>query len=96
MSVIFGKVGFIHSIFDNEDEEEQEDFFIEEIDIVIVFSMSFNIFLKKIMVKLVLKKFTMNLLIYRGNLDWRIFFCTIPSYQFFAVRNVLISFVSLT
>ena len=31
MSFIFGKVGFIYSIFDNEDEEEQEDFFIEEI-----------------------------------------------------------------
>ena len=31
MSFIFGKVGLIYSIFDNEDEEEQEDFFIKEI-----------------------------------------------------------------
>ena len=31
MSLIFGKIGFIYSIFDNEDEDEQEDFFIEEI-----------------------------------------------------------------
>ena len=31
MSFIFGKAGFIYSIFDNEDEEEQEDFFIDEI-----------------------------------------------------------------
>ena len=31
MNFIFGKIGFIYSIFDNEDEEEQEDFFIKEI-----------------------------------------------------------------
>ena len=31
MSFIFGKVGFVYSVFDNEDEEEQEDFFIDEI-----------------------------------------------------------------
>ena len=31
MTFIFGKVGLIYSIFDNEDDEEQEDFFIEEI-----------------------------------------------------------------
>ena len=30
-SFVFGKIGFIYSIFDDEDEEEQEDFFIEEI-----------------------------------------------------------------
>ena len=31
MSFLFGKVPFVWRIFDNEDEEEQEDFFIEEI-----------------------------------------------------------------
>ena len=31
MSMLFGKVGFVWSIFDNDDEEEQEDFFIKEI-----------------------------------------------------------------
>ena len=46
MSLIFGKIGFIYSIFDNEDEEEeQEDFFIEEIRYCDCFLMSFNILL---------------------------------------------------
>ena len=31
MSFVFGKVGFVYSIFDDVDEEEQKDFFIEEI-----------------------------------------------------------------
>ena len=31
MSVLFGKVGFVYSVFDHVDEEDQEDFFIEEI-----------------------------------------------------------------
>ena len=47
MSVIFGKVGFIHSIFDNEDEEEQEDFFIEEIRYCNCFFDEFQYLLEK-------------------------------------------------
>ena len=47
MSVIFGKVGFIHSIFDNEDEEEQEDFFIEEIRYCDCFFDEFQYLLEK-------------------------------------------------
>ena len=47
MSVIFGKVGFIHSIFDNEDEEEQEDFFIEEIRYCNCFFDEFQYLLQK-------------------------------------------------
>ena len=47
MSFIFGKVGFIYSIFDNEDEDEQEDFFIEEIRYCNCFFDEFQYLLKR-------------------------------------------------
>ena len=47
MSFIFGKVGFVYSIFDNEDEDEQEDFFIEEIRYCNCFFDEFQYLLKK-------------------------------------------------
>ena len=47
MSFIFGKVGFVYSIFDNEDEEEQEDFFIEEIRYCDCFFDEFQYLIRK-------------------------------------------------
>ena len=47
MSFIFGKVGFVYSIFDNEDEDEQEDFFIEEIRYCNCFFDEFQYLIRK-------------------------------------------------
>ena len=47
MNFIFGKIGFIYSIFDNEDEEEQEDFFIEEIRYCDCFFDEFQYLIRK-------------------------------------------------
>ena len=47
MSFLFGKVGFVYSIFDDVDEEEQEDFFIEEIRYCNCFFDEFQYFIRK-------------------------------------------------
>ena len=47
MSFVFGKVGFVYSIFDDVDEEEQEDFFIEEIRYCNCFFDEFQYFIRK-------------------------------------------------
>ena len=47
MSFVFGKVGFVYSIFDDVDEEEKEDFFIEEIRYCNCFFDEFQYFIRK-------------------------------------------------
>ena len=75
MTFVFGKIGFVYSIFDDEDEEEQEDIFIEEIRYCDCFFDEFQYLLMKNNFKIGFKE---------------IFFCTIPNYQFSVVRCVLI------
>ena len=56
MSLLFGKVAFVWSIFDDYDEEEQEDFFIEEIRCCDCFFDKLQYFIRKNDYKINFKK----------------------------------------
>ena len=57
MSCLFGKIPFVWTIFDNEDEEEQEDFCIEEIRCCECFFDKVVFLLKSTIVKLTLQRY---------------------------------------
>ena len=65
MSCLFGKVAFVWKIFDDIDEEQQEDFFIEEIRCCNCFFDKVIFLLKKTIIKLILKNYMINFFIYR-------------------------------
>ena len=61
MSILFGKVPLIWTIFDDIDEEEQEDFFVEEIRCCNCFFDKVLFLLKKTIIKLILENYMKNL-----------------------------------
>ena len=95
MSFIFGKVGFVYSVFDNEDEEEQEDFFIDEIRYCNCFFDEFQYLIRKNNGRIGFKEIYDEFIDLPRKFRTEDFFCTIPSYRFFVVRSSLIFFVSL-
>ena len=95
MSFIFGKIGFIYSIFDDEDEDEQEDFFIEEIRYCNCFFDELQYLIEKNNCRIGFKEIYDEFTDLPRKFRAEDFFCTIPSYRFFVVRNALISFAGL-